>query len=94
MNGRYFFLPESTHGKAKISKSFALVLVYDLLCSKQGIAAASGPIKDAILRHKTRLKADYVRAQLSRKVKAEGTVNEVPADRRDVHAPMGESEHS
>jgi 25S rRNA (cytosine2278-C5)-methyltransferase len=52
--------------KAKISSSLALVLVHDLLCSKGGIAAASGQIKDAILRHKTRLKADFVRAQLLR----------------------------
>jgi hypothetical protein len=58
--------------KARISPSLALVLVHDLLCSKQGIAAANGPIKDAILRHKTRLKADYVRKQLSQKDKAEG----------------------
>ena len=57
--------------KAKISRSLAIVLVHDLLCSKQGIAAATGPIKDAILRHKTRLKSDHVRAQLSRGEKNE-----------------------
>ena len=51
--------------QAKISRSLALVLVHDLLCSKGGIAAARGPVKEAVLRHKTRLKADYVRAQLN-----------------------------
>jgi 25S rRNA (cytosine2278-C5)-methyltransferase len=40
------------------------VLVHDLLCSKGGIGAGSGPIKDAILRHKTRLKADFVKVEL------------------------------
>ena len=40
------------------------MLVHDLLCSKGGIAAGTGPIKDAILRHKTRLKADFVKAEL------------------------------
>jgi 25S rRNA (cytosine2278-C5)-methyltransferase len=48
------------------------VLVHDLLCSKQGIATAKGPIKDSVLRHKTRLKSDYVRAQLSQKVAKNG----------------------
>lgn len=49
------------------------MLVHDLVCTRQGIGAASGPIKEAILRHKTRLKSEYVRAQLSRKDKPEGT---------------------
>ena len=40
------------------------MLVHDLLCSKGGIGAGGGPIKDAILRHKTRLKADFVKAEL------------------------------
>jgi 25S rRNA (cytosine2278-C5)-methyltransferase len=38
-----------------------------LLCSKKGIAAASGGIKDAILRHRTRLKAEFVKVKLSNK---------------------------
>lgn len=38
-----------------------------MLCSKKGIAAASGGIKDAILRHRTRLKAEFVKAKLSNK---------------------------
>ena len=58
--------------EAKISPSLALVLVHDLLCSKGGINAANGQIKDAILRHKTRLKAEYVKARLSRSEKTEG----------------------
>ena len=77
--------------KARISPSLALVLVHDLLCSKQGIAAANGPIKDAILRHKTRLKADYVRKQLSRTHKAEGKLILVLFD-ESVCSSMGESE--
>lgn len=48
------------------------MLVHDLLCSKGGIAAAAGPVKEAILRHKTRLKADYVKAQLAKKEESKG----------------------
>ena len=65
------FLKMSNY-EAKISRSLALVLLHDLLCSKGGIAAANGPIKEAVLRHKTRLKADYVRAQLSKPDNNEG----------------------
>ena len=49
------------------------MLVHDLVCTRQGIGAATGPIKEAILRHKTRLKSEYVRAQLTRKDDVEGT---------------------
>ena len=68
------------------------MLVHDLLCSKQGIAAASGRIKDAILRHKTRLKADYVRAQLLRTEKTEGKFSYFSAN--DSLCPsVGQSEY-
>jgi putative methyltransferase len=66
-------LSRGAHRQARISPSLALVIVHDLLCSKHGIAASSGQIKDAVLRHKTRLKSDYVRAQLSHKVASNGS---------------------
>jgi 25S rRNA (cytosine2278-C5)-methyltransferase len=49
------------------------VLLHDFLCSKNGIAAAHGPIKEAILRHKTRLKSEYVKAQVLNKANFKGT---------------------
>ena len=77
--------------KARISRSLALVLVHDLLCSKQGIAAATGPVKEAILRHKTRLKSEYVRAQLARNDRTKGMLYIFFSD-RSFHASMGEGE--
>lgn len=44
-----------------------LLLVHDLLFSK-GIQAGDGPIKQAILKHKTRLNAELVKAQIKRGV--------------------------
>ncbi|CCG84528.1 protein of unknown function [Taphrina deformans PYCC 5710] len=46
-----------------------LVLIHDLLLNKGGIVANSGPFKDAVLRHKTRLQAEWIKAKIKLKVK-------------------------
>ncbi|KAF9266542.1 S-adenosyl-L-methionine-dependent methyltransferase [Marasmius fiardii PR-910] len=50
------------------SANLALVLVHDLLLSNSGIQAGDGPIKQAILRHKTRLKAELQKLKIKRGV--------------------------
>jgi putative methyltransferase len=51
------------------SLNLALVLVHDtLLCS--GIQAGDGPIKQAVLRHKTRLNSELQRIKIKRGVKS------------------------
>ena len=71
---------EIANFEAKLSRALALVLVHDLLCSKGGIAAASGLVKEAVLRHKTRLKADYVRAELSKREDVKGETHQPLVD--------------
>lgn len=48
--------------------NLALVLVHDLLLNKNGIVSNTGPFKDAILRHKTRLNAEWIKAKIRLKV--------------------------
>ncbi|KAL0067862.1 hypothetical protein AAF712_005030 [Marasmius tenuissimus] len=50
------------------SANLALVLVHDLLLSNGGIQAGDGPIKQAVLRHKTRLKAELQKLKIKRGV--------------------------
>ncbi|EPX70822.1 rRNA methyltransferase [Schizosaccharomyces octosporus yFS286] len=54
----------------KIKKNLARVLVHDLLMSKRGISASTGLIKEAILRHKTRLNAEFVKLKIRKRVKS------------------------
>lgn len=49
------------------SLNLALVLVHDLLLAK-GIQAGDGPIKQAILRHKTRLHGEFQKLKIKRGV--------------------------
>lgn len=51
------------------SSHLALLLVHDLLFARGGIQASDGPIKQAILRHKTRLQAELVKLKVKRGVK-------------------------
>ena len=53
------------------SHSLALVLVHDLLLAS-GIQAGDGPLKQALLRHKTRLRGEWQRLKVKRGVKADG----------------------
>ena len=47
------------------SMNLALVLVHDLLLSR-GIQAGDGPIKQAVLRHKTRLHGELQKIKIKR----------------------------
>lgn len=47
------------------SLNLALVLVHDLLLAK-GIQAGDGPIKQAVLRHKTRLHGEFQKVKIKR----------------------------
>ncbi|KAJ5167546.1 uncharacterized protein N7482_006327 [Penicillium canariense] len=51
----------------KLSPALALLLVYDHLLSKKGIAApAAHPLRQAVERHKVRLKAEFTKARVRR----------------------------
>ncbi|KAK6497371.1 hypothetical protein TWF481_011780 [Arthrobotrys musiformis] len=50
----------------KLTPLLSILLTHDLLLTKSGIATSSGPLKDAILRHKARLNAEFTRARLRR----------------------------
>ena len=52
------------------SKNLALVLVHDLLLAN-GIQAGDGPLKQAILRHKTRLHSEFTREKIRRGVRSD-----------------------
>lgn len=58
------------HERQKItSLNLALLLVHDLLFAK-GIQAGDGPIKQAVLRHKTRLHAELTKIKIRRGAKS------------------------
>ena len=67
--------------KQKInSMNLALLLVHDLLLSR-GIQAGDGPIKQAILRHKTRLHAEFQKLKIKRGVKNPEDLAQAPDPR-------------
>ena len=51
------------------SRNLSLVLVHDLLLTN-GIQAGDGPVKQAVLRHKTRLNSELQRIKVKRGVKS------------------------
>ena len=51
------------------SRNLALVLLHDLLLAK-GIQASEGAVKQAVLRHKTRLHSEFTRIKIKRGVKS------------------------
>lgn len=51
------------------SKNLALVLVHDLLLAN-GIQAGDGPVKQAVLRHKTRLNSEFQRIKIKHGAKS------------------------
>ena len=58
------------HERQKLtSPNLVLLLEHDLLFSK-GIQAGDGPIKQAVLRHKTRLHAELTKLRIKRGVKS------------------------
>ncbi len=58
--------------KRLLNPSLALVLVHDIVLNRGGIQAPTGPVKQAVLRHKTRLKAEWIKTNLRTKVNAGG----------------------
>ena len=65
------------------SHSLALVLVHDLLLAG-GIQAGDGPVKQALFRHKTRLRGEWQRLKIKRGAKTDGEmalVNDVRSGR-------------
>lgn len=50
------------------SRNLALLLIHDLLLAS-GIQAGDGPIKQAVLRHKTRLHSEFTRVKIKRGAK-------------------------
>lgn len=67
--------------KKKITSSnLALVLVHDTLLAN-GIQAGDGPIKQAILRHKTRLRSELQRIKIKRGVKSDLELAQTGDDR-------------
>jgi len=72
--------------KRHLNPNFALVLVHDLLLAK-GIQASDGPVKQAVLRHKTRLQAEWTKLKIKKGV----TSNEDLAQSQDLRA--GEEVH-
>ena len=50
------------------SQNLALVLVHDLLLAR-GIQAGDGPVKQAVLKHKTRLHSEFQRAKIRKGAK-------------------------
>jgi putative methyltransferase len=62
------------------SHSLALLLVHDLLLSG-GIQAGDGPVKQALLRHKTRLRSEWQRVKIKRGAKTDGELALADDDR-------------
>ncbi|CAO3695263.1 unnamed protein product [Umbelopsis ramanniana] len=48
----------------KLPRTMALVLIHDLLFTKRGIQSSDGPLKQAVMRHKARLKAELVKYKI------------------------------
>ena len=57
--------------KKLTSRNLALVLVHDLLLAN-GIQASEGAVKQAVLRHKTRLHSEFQRIKIKKGVKSTG----------------------
>ncbi|KAF7327438.1 SAM-MT-RSMB-NOP domain-containing protein [Mycena kentingensis (nom. inval.)] len=72
--------------KKLASQNLALVLVHDLLLANGGIQAGDGPIKQAILRHKTRLNGELQKLKARRGVRANAELAQ-SADARAMQIP-------
>ncbi|KAG5645556.1 hypothetical protein DXG03_005831 [Asterophora parasitica] len=72
--------------KKKItSRNLALVLVHDLLLSKS-IQAGDGPVKQAVLRHKTRLHGEFQKIKIKRGARSNAELAET-GDQRAARIP-------
>ncbi|KZP31855.1 S-adenosyl-L-methionine-dependent methyltransferase [Athelia psychrophila] len=68
------------------SRNLALILCHDILLSKGGIQAGDGPLKQAILRHKTRLNSEFIRIKIRRGAKSNEELAQV-GDARAAQIP-------
>ncbi|KAF9156417.1 hypothetical protein BG015_005386 [Linnemannia schmuckeri] len=59
----------------KLTRSLALLLLHDLLLQSRGIQASDAwPMKQAVMRHKARLKAEFVKAKIKVGAKKDGLI--------------------
>ncbi|KAJ7593543.1 S-adenosyl-L-methionine-dependent methyltransferase [Mycena floridula] len=70
--------------KKLTSPNLILLLVHDLLFSKNGIQAGDGPIKQAVLRHKTRLNSELVKQKVKRGAKSNKDLAQFGDDRAEL----------
>ncbi|CCG20470.1 hypothetical protein CORT_0A00790 [Candida orthopsilosis Co 90-125] len=72
--------------KTKISNELLSLLVHDLIFSSRGrIESGKHPIKEAVLAHKTRLQAEFIKLKLKYKVKS---VQQLPTKDNDDETPV------
>ncbi|KAF9983517.1 hypothetical protein BGZ75_005014 [Mortierella antarctica] len=59
----------------RLTRSLALLLLHDLLLQSRGIQASDAwPMKQAVMRHKARLKAEFVKAKIKVGAKKDGLI--------------------
>lgn len=73
--------------KKLTSPNLTLLLVHDLLLST-GIQAGDGPIKQAILRHKTRLRGELEKQKIKRGVRSNADLAQVGDPRAGIAVLM------
>ncbi|KAG9013968.1 hypothetical protein FRB94_004348 [Tulasnella sp. JGI-2019a] len=78
--------PLLTAEKKLLSLNLSLVLVHDLLLAKGGIQAKDGPVKQAVVRHKTRLQAEWVKLKIKSGAKSNVDLAQ-PGDPRADNIP-------
>ncbi|KAK7202864.1 S-adenosyl-L-methionine-dependent methyltransferase [Myxozyma melibiosi] len=66
----------------RLSYSVAVLLLHDLLISKTGITAGKGPLKDAVLRHKVRLKGEFTKVLVKKGIADLSSFNASANDRQ------------
>lgn len=73
--------------KKLTSLNLALLLVHDVLFSK-GIQAGDGPIKQAVLRHKTRLRGELQKLKIKRGVRLNSELAQVGDQRAGMYSSI------
>ena len=71
--------------KKLLSPTIALVLAHDLLLAKGGIQAPDGPIKQAVMRHRTRIQAEWVKLKIKRGVPTDQGLAQAPDSRASLY---------
>lgn len=70
------------------SRNLALILCHDILLSKGGIQAGDGPLKQAILRHKTRLNSEFIRIKIRRGARSNEELAQIGDARAGKYCPI------